>query len=134
MVARLAARVSVGTMAKVTWPAQDFPAASTTEVATPGFTRANFARFCSVSSSRCASTQAFASPPPSSAPVTAESMMVLPDPVGATPRVLPWAWSAARLRSTKVVWRGRRRIGLLGPGGAEGGAGAGCGCGAAGAV
>src|SRR5690606_32124042 len=56
-----------------------------------------------------ASTQAFA-PSPIISPVTAESMMVLPAPVGATPSVLPREASAATLRSTKVFWRGRRRI------------------------
>ena len=82
MAARLAARASVGTMAKVAWPAQDFSVASTTEVAISGLTRANLARFCAVSSSRWASTQALAALSPISWPATADSMIVLPAPVG----------------------------------------------------
>lgn len=109
MSARFEARASVGTMAKATWPPQDFSVASITEVATSGTTRWNLARFCAVSSSRCASTQALA-PSPIISPVTAESMMVFPAPVGATPSVLPREASAATLRSTKVFWRGRRRM------------------------
>ncbi|MEG9883055.1 MAG: hypothetical protein V6Z86_00250 [Hyphomicrobiales bacterium] len=101
MSARFEARASVGTMAKATWPPQDFSVASMTEVATPGTTRWNLARFCAVNSSRWASTQALA-PSPIISPVTAESMMVLPAPVGATPSVLPREASAATLRSTKV--------------------------------
>ena len=63
MSARLDARASVGTMAKATWPPQDVSVASMTEVATPGTTRWNLARFCAVSSSRWASTQALAPSP-----------------------------------------------------------------------
>ena len=80
----------------VTWPAQDFSRASTTEVVSPGLTRWNLAWFCAVSSSRCASTQAFASSSPSALPTTADSMMVLPAPVGATPSVSPCSSSAAQ--------------------------------------
>jgi hypothetical protein len=49
-------------------------------------------------------------------------------PVGATPSVLPWEASAATLRSTKVFWRGRRRMAgppSLRPGRPTGGAGGG---------
>ena len=60
MPARFEARASVGTIAKATLPFQDFSVASITEVATPGTTRWNLARFCAVNSSRCASTQALA--------------------------------------------------------------------------
>ena len=76
-------------MAKVAWPCHDFSLASTTEVVSVGFTRENLARFCPVSSVRCARMQALASGSVSTRPVTAESMMVLPDPVGATASVLP---------------------------------------------
>src|SRR5690606_20778201 len=127
MSARFEARASVGTMAKATWPFQEFSVASMTDVATPGTTRWNLARFCAVSSSRWASTQALA-PSLIFAPVTAESMMVLPAPVGATPSVLPREASAATLRSTKVFWRGRRRMAglpLLRPARPTGGAGGG---------
>ncbi len=107
--ARLDARESVGAMAKVTRPSQDLVVASTTDVSVSGLTRANFARFWLVSSSRWASTQALA-PSPVILPVTAESMIVFPAPVGATPNVLSRVESAARLRSTKSFWRGRRSI------------------------
>ncbi|SLN78106.1 hypothetical protein ROA7023_04760 [Roseisalinus antarcticus] len=109
MSARFDNRASVGTMAKVTSPPQDFSVASITEVDTSGTTRWNLARFCAVSSSRWANTQALA-PSPIISPVTAESIMDLPAPVGATPSVLPREASAATLRSTKVFWRGRRRM------------------------
>ncbi len=48
MSARLEARANVGTMAKATWPPQDFSVASMTEMATPGTTRWNLARHRSI--------------------------------------------------------------------------------------
>src|SRR5690606_34106566 len=98
-------------MAKVTWPAQDFSFASTTEVVMRGSTRPDLLGSCAVSSSRWASTQALApvlfGVSPTMRPTTPESMIVLPAPVGATPRVFPCSSSARTLRSTNCFWRGR---------------------------
>ena len=103
-------RFSVGAMAKVACPAHDFSFASNTEVVIDGLTRANLDLFWSVSSSRCASTQALAELPLITPLVTADNIMVLPAAVGATPSVLRWMLSAARLRSTKSFWRGRSNM------------------------
>ena len=107
MASRLAARASVGTMAKVARPRHDLVRESTIEVESAGLTLANLRTFWAVSSSRWASTQALASLPASIRPTTPESIRVFPLPVGATPSVLPCSSSARTLRSTKVFWRGR---------------------------
>lgn len=76
-------------MANVAWPDQDFSLASNTDVLMPGFTRSNLARFWPVNSVRCARMHALASGSTNTLPATADSMMVLPDPVGATASVFP---------------------------------------------
>jgi hypothetical protein len=57
--------------------------------------RANLVRFWPVSSVRCARMHALASGSTNTLPATADSMMVLPDPVGATASVFPY-WRKRR--------------------------------------
>jgi hypothetical protein len=91
----LFSRARVCTIAKIVCPDQDFSSASTMETGMQGFTLRNLSRFCAVISSRWANTQAFlAELPFKISPTTAESMIVLPYPVGATPSVLPRAIKA----------------------------------------
>ena len=98
-------------MAKVVRLRHDLVRESTIEVESAGLILANLRMFWAVSSSRWASTQALAALSASIRPIVPESINVFPDPVGATPSVLPCSSSARTLRSTNVFWRGRSSTG-----------------------
>ena len=105
MFSKLFGLESVCTILNIVSPDQSFSDPSTTLVVIFGFTFENFVLFCLTNSSRCCKIKIFL-PCLYRLPTKAESMIVLPAPVGATTIVFLCLVRAIEASSTAIFWYG----------------------------